>query len=406
VSNGQLLQEIRDSGVKLDADSRRNAFLEATHPEGADKLLLASSLIEAFGTTTSEVPLVGAPELDRDLTPLAQWPQYSAVLDFIELSTPAMQQLRKALDCPKPIRLPMAFDEPQPFGAAYYALRDFENVLPLHLEIALRSGDAEAAIELVRLSSQLQAAIPKILTLDSLRSVLLRSTRDLIKRCLAADIWTEEQVAELSKLVGEPLDASYFQQSQLEIIASLVHQARENGTIPYTSRQPVLLRWPARLPSLHNAALRKSIELAQRDASDLVSLSRPTPGLYRPSHVDSAGEVLHGTMQEFDPAYNFAWATLAWSENSRRFTTAALAVKQYKMANDRWPSQLADIATPSDAPAETVHGHTFGYFAEDDVAYLWSYSSPTQLQAPIPAQLPTHAKSEKLTRDDYVITIR
>jgi hypothetical protein len=79
------------------------------------------------------------------------------------------------------------------------------------------------------------------------------------------------------------------------------------------------------------------------------------------------------------PAIHSVATAVIRSEDSRRFTITAIAIKRYHLANGQFPERLADLKAIGLNPSDwtTVAGTDFGYTPGDtpgDTVYVWSYS--------------------------------
>lgn len=379
----QRISKLRSSGIPVDnetLDAHFAANTSKTHTSDWNRACRAldNSWISVLA---QELPFVGSGEFPKSALSDGQWADAGLVEDFLERLAPSMTELHALADSivEVPIWQPMHFDGFATLLGPLQESRSIMNVLLLDYHYALFHRDRNRALrDLKTMRVNVEAYGWKTFFVGELIYLgLVGLHRNAIQVSLQTDIWTEEDLQELIKQVGPSRDLTkvwpkVIASERAMALASLSGSGEYFGETPW-------MEFAMKLPTA-----RRDYLLAMERAS---ALSTADMQQFLTQAIDFEKSKNRGIVADMlTPAVVGMADALAKSEDDRRLTRLALAVKHFRLSQGRLPNSLAELVqkqtlgiTSSDLL--TIDQLPLGYSVEGDSAQLVkqikNYGSPT-----------------------------
>lgn len=373
----------------------------ATHREGslawAEVLELATnSWSRQLG---ANLPYIGSGEIP-ELTPEASlgWKDKDEVEAYLTQCSPVLETLHSLSSFPAPVWLPLESQGISTPLTYHNNISYANNMLLLDAELALHQRGASRAIRDIQSSLALADAFDWDLLLSTKHASNWTRARtySMIRRSLQIGLWDEEQLSQLRALVEESateIESTLpaLMKNQLAIQLPLL----ESGMPWHDNHHNVLFRKLAGLPSVRLSVLEELSSWASLPAAGLNII---VANAERISQENALGWRLNTYSLELDQWYRTILLNFLMTEENRRYTLSAIAVKQYHLKNGQWPEHLEQLESLGLAPDDwlTSWDQKFGYEVEDGVAYLWTYRIPLN-----PGQVATPDRTIPDIRPDY-----
>ncbi len=392
------LAEIRQAGQPIDDASMAVWYQQKTHQEGTaiwNQILHLAPQSASNYPDLDLLPLLGIAELPETIEPQQTWRQREVVEEFLEYCQPILVLIVQAEAYPRPVWHPVAFSGFETSLSELHASRSVIRLLQLEVEAALWSADAERALRGLRgMRITLEAFgfdSPIMLVADLVNQAIEGVRLATIQRCLQCDLWTERQLAKLRSEIGPAWELEQRWQH-------VFRGERSMGLI--SSEQAIQGRWAEELPPLFMLRLpttkrallawyRECEQLASTDPLELLEKARVFDDRFRDGQQGSFTE---RSVALFVPAVKSYASAFVRSEDLRRMTLAAVAVKQFQVQEGRWPGQLSELVKVGLGVADwsIVAGIPLGYQDGGDEASLWGYDLTNygSTKPSIPAERP------------------
>ncbi len=409
------LARLRASGQPIDDASMSEWFLDNTSSEGAAAWGAIIQLVTAAprGTDSFDrlpyVGRVGRASVPAEIKPGSDWPEQREVAEYLRCMRPVIDQIAAATEYPTPVWQPLEFRGFMTLLGELQNSRQLTRLLALEAEHALYHGDTDRALRSLESMRGVAAAFDwELCIVAELVQIAARGVhQNMIRRSLAADLWSADQLQLLQEQLGPARDVPprwrrVIAGERALILASVSDREfwqAEVGLSPLWS-----------MPSLRAAMLRNYQEMENVAAGGLVGLVQRAGELER-HRANKAGRrqsflsfIDHSA--SYLPAIGaFAEATES-EENSRRFSRTAVAIKAFQLRSGRWPHQLAELQQVGLSADDwnTVSGGRFGY-ESGEAAYLWGYPYNRETRTRVPATRPEPNEDESGS-DTAMVIIR
>ncbi len=345
-------------------------------------------------TESEQLPYVDVDPKTTTIDVDQAWEFEEPVRDLLEKYEPAIKKLHAvASQTGAPTWLPLEFDGMNTMLGNIASLSTPSQLLQLETEYAIRAADTERA---ARALSDIFATADSIDLTFAMSWHFQNHIRSIgyamIRRSLSANQWTPEHLATLGQFTREPATLSQTWPSiidnQIAAVIATLEGPRPDRAGPTQS----FVQLSASLPSSRTAFLDAFEQLRNANTSDLLSWQ---------NDIHRALD----TLQSSPSIENFHWyrqlvQSSLQTENDRRLTWAAIAVKQYQLREGTWPRELDDATVEN---IRSVDHQSFGYEVDSGIAYLWKHRTqwPREtletLPTPIPRNRPTDFSKPELS---------
>lgn len=373
------LEEIRQAGRPIDDASMAAWYQQQTHQEGTaiwNQIMNLASRSASNYPDLDLLPVLGMAELPETIEPQQTWQQREVVEEFLQYCQPILELIVQAEAYPRPVWHPIAFSGYETSLSELQASRSVIRLLQLEVEAALWSADAERALRgLKGMRITLEAfgfESPIMLVADLINQAIEGVRLATIQRCLQCDLWTAQQLAELRSEIGPAWELEQRWQRVFQGERSMWLSGSEQAENGWAEGAPLFIM---RLPTTKRALLtlyRESEQLASVGHTELLEKARFFEDRLQDGQQGSFTDLVVTLFNPGAPAY---LTTLIRSEDLRRMTLSAVAVKQFQVQEGRWPGRLSELAKVGLDVADwsIVTGIPLGYQASEDEASLWGY---------------------------------
>lgn len=376
------IQRLRVANVPVDSESQNAWFIANTSREHSDawaEILLMSSVGSDVPDLFEKMPYIGTAKVPTTIDPNQPWDSEPLVAQWVEMMRPLIEKIRTVTDSKNATWQPLSFDGVATLLEPLQSSRSIARTLQVEIEHALYVGDSERTMRGLRSLDGLVYAFDwRICLVSDLVTTALRNVQySMIQRSLNVDIWTEEQLLELTSQVSVTQDVSKRWREVIEGERALMFDEVTNRGARVTEGQQGGVAFVLSIPSVRERLLMAYSQLAAVGDQGINSLAKNAEELEKQIFREgrSVFSVDDIGINLLFPAVEAYAAALIRNEDSRRLTLTALAIKRYQLANGEFPERLVQLKDAGLKPADwtTVGGSVFGY-DKDEAAYLWSYS--------------------------------
>lgn len=222
---------------------------------------------------------------------------------------------------------------------------------------------------------------------DLVVGALTMMKHESIRRSLEQDFWNGSKLEEIRKVLGEqrysPEKWNVLFSGERAMIFETVLRGNFNELA--ASPEQSFLRWIPILPSgrLKFFKCYDNLKaLGQQKLSQLVLVSTTLENqIFRDTSYTDGSTILAGLLFPAITAYS---AAVEREENDRRMTLTTIALRQFKLAEGRFPNRLSELEKfgLSSEDYSTVNGGMLGYELTDNVAHVWSYKYSHEKRVP------------------------
>ncbi len=356
------------SNADLDRLYNSNTSTEGSHEWNEAHYLLS---VPGHKNESDRLPHIDIGPDTTEIDLATPWQYEKPAGELLAKYKPAIDQLHAAIERRStPVWSPIDFD------GLSTPLWNIQNVyrtaklLELETEYSLRTGDTERAVRAIGdiFASADSIDLTFAMSLFSQNRIRLDGSA-IIRRSLSAGNWTEEQIDSLAELTHQLTDLgkvwpAIIDNETAAIIATLESELPEPAGLPQTFE---LLR--VSLPSSKLALLKSLEQLRGATANDLLAFQED---LVEFQDSTSAKNQPNG---EFFSWYPQLVQSILNTENDRRLTQAAIAVKRFQLREGRWPEDLAEllVTDTSSESITSVDNKQFGYEVDAGAAYIWKH---------------------------------
>lgn len=384
-ANRNQFEQWAATGIPYDNATLQQAYNERTNPEGSPDWIEITQLIdwghevEAFKNLPylgweSEIPKILVPGGDP-----IDWPEEPLVASYLKEMEPVIDSIERASSHPTPVRFPIKF---QGFGTLLSHVqeaRSIQRLLTLDCDFAYFNRDNKRALrDLSLMKATTDAYDGRVCLVAGLVNVALRGMRmGALRRTLTHCQWSAAELEILrDSLASKEEISARWQELMLHERAfglSIVGEPPEKLAKAIGQKQErrfKLFTGPSEVKTLMEA-YQKIIELPT--GSDVKNWRKRAVALEDwlqtlPSN-SLAGMLVPATAQVLEAEIR--------SEEVRRWTLAAVAIRQFKQQNGQWPKELAELESVglSYQDYSDTGKDVFGYEIEGDKVFLWKRSN-------------------------------
>ena len=380
-ANQTQIENWAREGTPYNNVSLKEWYTKRTFAEGTEDWLTVLDLC-TWGTgakSAEKLPYLGADGKElSELIPGCPWPEEALVGDYLKEMEPAIRLIEKACQYPTPVRLPVAFDG---FGTLLEYQQNSRSVmrlLNLDFDYAYHQRDTKRAMRDLKLMQATAKAFDSRETIVSeLVNVALRGMSQVsIRRSLTESIWSDDELALLRSLLSseETFGERWKDMMQGERAFGLAGVANirargglnepgfelNNALHPLMpSGEKTLIDFYTRAASLPNTNLKGKRSWSYALSDEHGRASKGSAGVWLDMLMPGIESVMQAEI---------------YAEESQRWVRTAVALRQYKNKQEKWPARLRDLEllglTVEDY--SNAEQEVFGYEVDGDTAYLWT----------------------------------
>ena len=400
-ANRSQIAKWSTEGIPYNNVSLKDWYTKRTYAEGTEDWLKALELCTwGMGAKSAEkLPYLGSDGNELpELIPGCPWPEEALVGDYLKEMEPAIQLIEKACQQPRPVRLPIAFNG---FGTSLeytQNTRSIMRLLSLDFDYAYHQRDTKRAMrDLVLMQATAKAFDSRETMVSELVNLALKSMRIYaIRRSLTESIWTDEELTLIRTSLSdsEPFGERWKDMMHGERafgLSGLASLQATGGTVepdwgmnltlhPLTpSGEKTLIDFYTRAASLPNTNLKGIRSWSYAFSDESGRASKGSAGVWLDMLLPGIESVIQAEI---------------YAEESQRWIRTAVAIRQYKNQQEKWPARLRDLEqlglTVEDY--SNADQEVFGYEVDGDTAYIWTApNSVNRGKYPIHPTRPTAA---------------
>ncbi len=348
------------------------------------------------------LPSLGQAELPEVLDPNQPWREEPYVAEYLRYARPILDKLQQATQRPEPVWLPLEFRGFHSSLGYMHNLRSVMRLLALEVEYALYHEDATRAMQGLSMMKATSQSVPYSTSLVTkmIGDACEAGYHAAVTRSLQVDLWTEAQLEELSQQLvpSEQLGPSenVVDQWRSTWAGEQAMFAAQFGLSTGTQSEGLTVHRVG-LARLQRVYLELSEELQSMATDDLGQLlgaaEKLEQSLIRRGHQPQSFDDM--TFELLTPAVASAAKTFVKREEGRRQTSTALGIKRYQKRFGKWPKRLTDLTAIGHTAEnwQTIRSGEFGYSAEADRAWLWSYRQDNRYEM-VPEERPEEPSAD------------
>lgn len=375
------VQRIRLSNLPVDSETQSQWFLANSSKEHSDawaEILMLGAAVANEREVLDNLPYIGNADIPPVIDPGNPWPNEPVVAQWLEVTKPLIDKIHSVGRLKKPTWQPLDFQGFMTLLEPIQNSRNLARILQVEVEHALYVGDAERAMRgLQSLDGIAHAFDWNICLVTDLVGIALRGVHfSMIQRSLSLDIWTDEQLAELSSQVAQRQDVNERWRATIAGERGLMLDAVTNQG-PGFGESVGGMGFLFSIPSVQESLLTvySRIESAADQGIDELAKNAKEIEKHPPFTDDDRFSIEGLGARMIVPAVQAFADAVIRNEDMRRFTSTAIGIKRFQLANGQFPASLDQLKAIGMNPSDwmTVGGKVFGY-TSGDVAYVWSYS--------------------------------
>ena len=199
------LTQLNAQGQPLDNEAWAAWFDARTHKEGTDAWLEVLSLSEASSRIAPDLPFVGEGFVPIDITPGMEWPGEPRVAEFLEVFDPLISKIHQAGEYPAPVWWPIQWGGFETLLPQYQESRSVCRLLQLKAMHSLWKNDPEEALKSIKSCLATASAVDSqtMWVTDLVHLAEVAMAHEMINRSLRMDVWNDQQLEAISKLLGQ-----------------------------------------------------------------------------------------------------------------------------------------------------------------------------------------------------------
>lgn len=335
----------RQLNAVFEDELSNTALMEKRHRESTSRqgTIAWSKIVELCESNVSplasSVPIIGqGPQPIFGSSEQKSWPNIELTEQYLAEMQPVLELIRESRDVEMPVWMEMQFDGVNTLLHELQASRSISSLVQLEAFYALYVEDAPRALDAFRSLDAVPKAFDWHLYLvgELIHTALRGMFYDAVQQSLKANLWSVEQLAELRSMMAEPIDLQHRWEQTL-----MAEQTFAYERVPELSMQNTLVSAEDRLALVDD--YQQAIELGKNPIGQLSDqASKLEENLFSPSRRGpSPGYV--ALRSSIFPAIAASATALECLEYTRRLTVTALAIKQFELANERWPQDLSEL---------------------------------------------------------------
>lgn len=377
------VNHLKQAGVPYDCESLDEWYRRRTHPEGAQAWVQILDSVSATSqlAVVENLPIVGNGKGLVELDPQSKWRDEPTVNEFLTEMQGLIQQIHQLKKWPTPVQLPLEIHGAQTLLPHYQQSRSLTHLLALDFEYAFYHKEFDRALEDLRSMGTVVKAIDTdfCMVVELIVMATVGVQNQEIQRSLFTDSWPAEKLIALREIVGDvrftptkwkawfanerAMNGDVIASGDLSRItgtneASLVPLFQTGRLRIFDAYDSLINVGDSPLTSLKSRSESATKNLVKRDATFDIDGGNIWIGLMFPA-ADSMARAVENV------------------ENNRRLTVTAIALRQFKLQEGRWPNHLRElekVGLTADDISTLNHGG-LGYEVEGDVAFLWGGKS-------------------------------
>ena len=357
---------------------------------------------------------------DRVVAPDQSWSAKPIAQRYVEESKPIIDAIERLVGEEQPVWFPIVFEGYGTVLPDLQAYRELVRLLAVELAVAVHQGDDERAIRALGSIPGVAAAFDSQVALvaDLVHMALVGQHRSLIRQSLAVGFWTDtsqlirlrQQLPPLQHLDRRWQRAIAAERALgLELLDAGSGGWRDSGLFPFPwEPAPIVTRRYLQvmraIGQLSHAGTVQHGRRVDEILNEMFQTAPPSSSISISGIPFASANVVLG---EIIPAYQGAATAFARLARERRWTLTAVAIKQYQLQQNRWPSELAELTAVGLLPSDwqAFDSVPFGYevSSDGDEAVLWTMPVNGEVLPPEP---PTEQTEYTQDLETFVVHIR
>lgn len=383
----RFTEELSRRGIPVDNASLATALEKKTHPEGS-QLLSDILKLSHWGDSLAGVdslPIVGTqfadnPKLDQSIMRWKEWPSDAVpeqlVSDYLKEMEPMLVLFEQLEKMPMPVRLDLEIDGMNTILEPVQDARNVMGLLSLEAHYAIFKKDKPRALRAIQSMVTLKNAIDSRsflvseLVVVALQGVLFNT----IQESMTFEFWNEDEVKRLREIVEKQRARAFPWRETLEFERALaLASLKSNDSYRFSGMKldaiPKLPTAKLKLMKLYDQIIETNALPLENQRRKLEEIERNQVSLRQ---VFDGYAILASLLMP--SSYTISQVAVT-SEDNARLASLACSIRQFQLANKRWPTDLNELTTigvPENLLSTSDRGR-FGYEVEDSKAWLWSY---------------------------------
>jgi len=401
----ELKAELRSDDIALTNQQLTRWFDQHTSREHTDEwrdvFLATIGLQSRFGSLTLMVE-----GFEEFVPPGESWDDEPIVSEYIEDAQVIIDQIEKIVDNPRPTWQPLLFTDFSTLLGELQESRGIMQLLAREFRMAVYQDDSARALRAIRLMRGLEKSFDwRIGLISELVATAHRAAiYTALRPSLEIEFWSSEELDQISEWLREDIALDQRWKDSLASELAMGIQALESPeSLRGALDAPVFpfgVAPSAKLRFLDELQRQMEIEGVGTVAHvrEIKKIGDMVSDGIEQGEVTITGIPLANTellVALYWPSYSSASAAIARTEGERRWTLTAVGIRQFRLQENRWPTELSELSELglSSEVWEAFPGEPFGYAVDESgTALLWSldttqwgtrnptisYSPPTQ----------------------------
>ncbi len=318
---------------------------------------------------------------------------------FLDEMQPLVELVHESSQVAMPVWQPIGFYGGGVDLSFMHDVRTISQLLSLEVYQAMKDSDSERGLAGIRSLKAIADACNWELgwvctwTNNHLRSYL----HGAVRKSLATEFWNSNQLDQINLLFKQPVDPVH----EWRILF-----AAERTRIPLIIEQLTARKLKDLLSFKEQLDVYKQYDLTVSSGEAMLGKNKRLAAQLRAGyHRENIGSVaLQETLQDVVPSVTFCSITIEETENQRRLTVSAVAIKRFQLEQQRWPKSLEELAQVGLSIDDwTIPGlRNLGYEETPEGVTVFKFSSPQKrhLIEPLPDSIRRHPNA---TYDEVLI---
>jgi hypothetical protein len=383
----KFTRDLESRGIPYDNATMQKAFRDKTHAEGSETLksIIRLSKWGSSLASVQAIPFVGAMYENSSpwmsLIGLKEWPTddlpEQIVSDYLAEMEPMFTLLDQLEKMPKPVRIELEMNGYWTSLAQLDDARLTMQVLSLEARYAIFKKDKPRTMRAIKSMVTLAQALDSqsFLMVDYMVEFYRTITRAVIQESMTCEFWDLAETRALKDMI-ESRRLNHFNRTRAwEWERAMAMSSIESSTGFWNSGEEMIYMIPkfpsAKLKIMKHYEEHIKISGLPRDQKNS-HLGEMERDLMSFSNLIDGTSLILGVLL---PSSNWMIDIEERSEDSAKFALIACGIRQFKLENNRLPTnldELTSVGVPRELFSTTNRGR-FGFVVEDGKAWLWSY---------------------------------
>lgn len=406
----KFTRDLESRGIPYDNATMQKAFRDKTHAEGSETLksIIRLSTWGSSLASVQAIPVVGemyeisSPRMS--LIELKKWPTDALpeqiVSDYLLEMEPMFSLLDQLEKMPKPVRIEL---EMNGFWTSLTDLNDARftmQVLSLEARYAIFKKDKPRTMRAIKSMVTLAQALDSqsFMMVDYMVESYRAITRTVIQDSMTVEFWDLAETRALKDIIESGRLNHLDRTRAWEWERAMAMSSIESSSGFWNSGDEMIYMIP-KFPSAKLKIMKHYDEHIKINGLPLDQRNYHVARMQQ--ELNSFSNLIDGTsliLGVLLPSSNWMVDIDERSKDSAKFALIACGVRQFKLENNRLPTnldELTSVGVPRELFSTTNRGR-FGFVVEDGKAWLWSYDfrNPLNKVSAVPSTDPNQHQYE------------